>query len=188
MKFKYSQFNPSIPKRFNTNVLSDFDFSGNEQLQKYVLYWLKLHLTEVGEGFCLYGNIGLGKTMLVSIISRLLNGELYGNCIFISFSDLLNNMRDFENRDEWLESVMGFNYIIIDDLFKNCHENIYTGNDLKNFSNFIDKIYNNSKVLICTSMYDKKFLLDNLTGWDNVLSRIFQMCEFVEVKGIDRRI
>ena len=190
MKFKYSKFNPYIPVRFNHSVLSHFDFSKNEALEGFISKWITYH----GQGFCLYGKIGIGKTMLISIISRILNAENYQNCIFISFNDFINTMRNFEIRGEWFASVMEFKYIIIDDLLKNLNKKIYTNNDKKNLSIFIDTIYNENKILICTTMYDKEFLMKHIgdtsddASWDNVLSRIFHMCDFIKVEGLDRRI
>ena len=51
MKIQYSKFCPSIPKKFNSAKLSDFDFSGNENLKEFVYAWVSNK-----KGFCLYGS------------------------------------------------------------------------------------------------------------------------------------
>ena len=181
MKIKYSLFCYGIPIKFRNNVLSDFDFSENPSLQKFVLDWINNPV----KGFWLHGKIGLGKTMLLSMLCRIISCE--DSIVFLNFSDLIETMKHFEDKEAYISSILESNYIIIDDFMKNFETNVYTDNDYRNLSRFIDLIYNGDKILLCSSMYNKKKVLE-LKQWDNMFSRIIEICDFVEIHGKDRRI
>jgi DNA replication protein DnaC len=180
---EYSNFCPGIPIRFSNSTLSDFDFSENKKLYKFIMKWLYNH----HNGIWLYGKIGVGKTMLISIIARIIWARDYMNVVFINFSDLIESLRDYRTRDEIIEDILNCNYIFIDDFLKNFENNIYTTNDYRNLSMVIDKIYNDNKILVASSMYTKKDLL-GVKGFDNMISRLASLCEFKKVNGTDRRV
>lgn len=137
-----------------------------------------------GKGILFYGTVGTGKTFLSACIVNALI-EKGVKCLCTNFARITNNLQNqWEGRQEYLDSLNNFKLLVIDDLAAE-RDTEYMGEIVMNI---IDSRYRANKPIIVTT---------NLTGAElrnpknirreRVISRLFDMCMFVEVSGEDKR-
>lgn len=144
------------------------------------------------------GAPGLGKTHLsISIITELIFA-FNKNCLFKQFRDLLSDIKDIyvkgESEKEYVDVLCSYDVLVIDDLGATRMSEW----EVSVLDNLIAKRYNSKKHTLFNSnlafLNGKKFkasessqILDYKIGKRNI-SRIFEMCQVMELIGDDFRI
>ena len=103
-----------IPKKYSNCRIEDFNI--NPQNQR--AFDCAINAVDKSAGFYLYGGVGLGKTMLCSIVAVERAFAAKSSC-FYTVTDMLDELRDFDNpiaRAGKLRKVKSCPCLIIDDL------------------------------------------------------------------------
>jgi len=145
-----------------------------------------------------YGRRGCGKTKLAAIITNELikQGE---SVLFTSVPDLLAQIRrsyDVGNTQEVIKGAQNADILILDDLGTE-RMNAWVSEQLYLI---VNARYNNDRTTLVTTNYGPEQLTDRLTVTniqgkvideapsERIMSRLYAMCKFVEIRGGDRRI
>lgn len=180
---KFNAYNQELRKAFDTCLRFTDNF---EQIKKK------------GIGIIITGTYGVGKSHLAAAIANNLINK--GTPVIINtLIRLLGRIKDTyssnyydhakENESQILDLYSKVDLLIINDLGKEkpsewMLEKLYT---------IIDERYENLKPVIITTNYNHETLVDRLTvnGNDDVaqsiISRIYEMCRYVEIKAEDYR-
>jgi DNA replication protein DnaC len=190
-----------IPAKFShvLQVDAGFDPSNNESQQRALKYakeeFVKKYPSK--RGFLLMGASGLGKTHLtIGTISELT--LKYGvKCMFQDFFDLLTELKKAYSlrtpEIEVLNPLIDTEVLAIDELGKGKSNDW----ELNILDQLISKRYNASKTTLITTnfissdytkdqMFEDYEILDLRVG-KRITSRLHEMCEFIHLKGVDRR-
>jgi DNA replication protein DnaC len=190
-----------MPAKFShvLQVDAGFDPSNNESQQRALKYakeeFVKKYPSK--RGFLLMGHAGLGKTHLtIGTISELT--LKYGvKCMFQDFFDLLTELKKAYSLGtpeiEVLNPLIDTEVLAIDELGKGKSSDW----ELNILDQLISKRYNASKTTLITTNFissdyakDRTFedyeILDLRVG-KRITSRLHEMCEFIHLKGDDRR-
>ena len=142
-------------------------------------------LKDDAQGLLFFGNVGYGKTYIAASIANALIDKGY-SCYMGTMSGIASIMssgRD-EAKREFYKSIKEYDLFIIDDLGAErdtsyMDEMVYT---------VIDRRYHSHLPTIITTNMDLDELKKPQTAArKRILSRLYEMCIFVEVKGKDRR-
>jgi DNA replication protein DnaC len=190
-----------IPAKFShvLQVDAGFDPSNNESQQRALKYakeeFVKKYPTK--RGFLLMGGSGLGKTHLtIGTLSELT--LKYGvNCMFQDFFDLLAELKKAYSLGtpeiDVLKPLIDTEVLAIDELGKGKSNDW----ELNILDQLISKRYNASKTTLVTTNFissdyakDRIFedheILDLRVG-KRITSRLHEMCEFIHLRGTDKR-
>ena len=138
-----------------------------------------------GAGLLMYGAVGSGKTFHAATIANGVIDRGY-TALFTSISTLGARMTANygSNKLEILQDICKYNLVILDDLgiertTDAMNENVYQ---------IVNALYSNKNTLIFTTNLDPGAMLaETDPNRQRIYSRIFEMCQPVEVKGTDRR-
>lgn len=143
-------------------------------------------MSKEGKGLVFFGKLGTGKTFYAACIANQLIREGY-KVLVTSFPRLSNNLMErMDGRQEYLDSLDDYDLIVIDDFSverstEYMMETVYT---------VVDARYKSGKPLIVTTNLTREQISD--TNSDirraRIISRLYEMCFFVESEGKDRRI
>lgn len=191
-----------IPAKFShvLQVDAGFDPSNNESQQKALKYAKEEFVMKypLKRGFLLMGASGLGKTHLtIGTISELT--LKYGvRCMFQDFFDLLTELKKAYSLGtpeiDVLNPLIDAEVLAIDELGKGKSSDW----ELNILDQLISKRYNASKTTLVTTNfisrndYTKDHMLEDYEILDlrvgkRITSRLHEMCEFIHLKGADRR-
>lgn len=136
-----------------------------------------------GTGVVLYGPVGTGKTFAAACVANALIDQ--GRPVLMtSFSRIGNILQAERNRQEYLDEFARYDLIVIDDL--GAERNTSYMDEIV-FS-VIDTRYRQKKPLIVTTNLSGDQLKDTRDiSYRRILSRLYEMCTFMEVQGRDRR-
>lgn len=135
-----------------------------------------------GRGVLLYGHTGSGKSFLGSCIANELTDKGY-SCMVTSLSRLADSI-SFEDRYSKLNSLREIQLLVLDDL--GTERNTSVMNEL--IYTIIDERYRTKlPVVITTNATIDDLMYSKDEHKQRIYSRLFEMCDFVEVKGKDRR-
>lgn len=142
---------------------------------------------ESEKGLILYGPVGTGKTHLVAAI---LNNHIIkgGIGVYSVFPELMDDLRmSIKNGtiDQTRKAVENCDVLFLDDLGTES----VTDFVIEEFFKIINSRYLSGKKIIGTSNLDAKGLRDHYSGvtGDRIISRLTEMCDFVEINGVDKR-
>ena len=184
---KYSNFTTCLPRIYRKKTLDDYDWVDNPKLKELISNFC-LNNSYPKKGLWLYGMVGVGKTFLLSIVFRIIKEATLEEVLFIEFQELLASLRQLITEsikfEELLDYYSTIPYLLIDDIFNEYS----TESDNKIFSRLINNRYNRGYSIIATSNVDKKNLIEAAKDSFHLISRLVGMCDFIEVKGDDRRI
>lgn len=139
------------------------------------------------------GNIGTGKTHLAASIANYLIGcEI--QVIFGTLINLLNEVKESYTADDMTELSIIDNYskvplLIIDDLGKE-RPSEWT---LEKLFTIINNRYENNLPVVITTNYNRDRLRERLANRTNyeiadaIISRLYEMCKGINIKGTDKR-
>lgn len=142
-------------------------------------------LKDDAQGLLFFGNVGYGKTYIAASIANALIDKGY-SCYMgtmANIASIMSSGRD-EVKREFYKSIKEYDLFIIDDLGAErdtsyMDEMVYT---------VIDRRYHSHLPTIVTTNMDLDELKKPQTAArKRILSRLYEMCIFVEVKGKDRR-
>jgi DNA replication protein DnaC/primosomal protein DnaI len=184
--------NARVPKRYAKCRLDDYEITtSNKKAVKVAKEIIKNNGSAI-----FYGGRGCGKTMLVSIIINELAKKQKG-ILFKSVPELLNAIRaKFKDgtADEVLETIKKVDVLVLDDLGTEkmtrwVSEQLFL---------IVNHRYDNELPIIITTNYTPRELAKRLVVVDNgetdkapaerIMSRLYEMCEIVEIGGNDRRM
>jgi DNA replication protein DnaC len=192
-----------VPQAYESDSWEHYDVNdGNREAvaKAKIIAKNKGRLGDSNKSLLIYGKRGCGKTKLASIIANELakNGQ---PVLFSTVPELLDDIRESYGKEgvstqQVTSSVKNAEVLVLDDLGTErmtawTSEQLYL---------IINNRYNKALPTIITTNYDPKTLLKRLVIADNrgkvidpvpaerLFSRLRAMCEFVEIKGGDRRI
>jgi len=175
---------------YKPNEKCPSQFRALKKAQKFVRDY-----PSVQQGYLFQGSIGLGKTALLCIIGYELITTKNTDVYYIDWNDLVREMRsgeDHSQRDfgvinQLVTRLCDTEVLLFDELGASTvspwvQDNIYY---------IINRRYNNKKVTLCATNYqdlpaDGKETLSQRVG-ERVRSRLFEMTEYIEIKGPDFR-
>ncbi|HXG30881.1 MAG TPA: ATP-binding protein [Thermodesulfobacteriota bacterium] len=191
-----------IPAKYSQVLQVDAGFKPKNQSQEYALKYAKEFVkryppeSDRKKGFLLMGRAGLGKTHLsIGTISEL-TLQRGVKCLFKDFFYLLSELKEAYSlgtpENEVLFPLIETEVLVIDELGKGKSNEW----ELNILDQLISKRYNASKVTLITTNYisreikqdvgDREDILENRVG-DRIASRLYEMCEFIYLKGEDHR-
>jgi len=184
-----------VPRRYRRCDLENFDEISNSQtLAKMKVERFAREYPDNPCGLLRMGPPGIGKTHLaVALIHRLVLNKGVP-CLFYDFQDLLKEIQNSYNADSGtselgvLQPIFAANVLVLDDLGAR-KPTVWVEETL---AHIISTRYNDMKTTIFTTNY-----LDSPSGrnevtlteriGDRVRSRLYEMCQVVEMSGADYR-
>lgn len=169
-------WNPTIPARYDSVKIEDVPVHILEKFNK---------IRETRKGLYLHGKVGTGKT---HIAYALYKSEVARGALFWNTTELLHEIReDFDrpHSDKYREGerlMEHRNVLFLDDMGA---EKV-TDWVLETFYLIINKRYNERLPFVFTSNLTIKELSNTLG--DRIASRITEMCDVIELTGVDRRL
>ena len=201
-----------LPARFMQSTFENFtNFTGNvRQKVKFLRQWLK-DFSPASKGLVLSGMVGLGKThLLIAIAKELVESNV--SVKFVDFFQLLSHLKDgftrMQSEASVLQPLIDVDVLIIDELGK--------GRNTEWERCVLDQLimgrYNSNKTIIASTNYllhaplqserrkynihldEQDALVDNFKVRElermvgsRTFSRLYQMTDFVELRGDDFR-
>lgn len=139
---------------------------------------------KMNRGLLFFGTVGGGKTFLaVCIANALLDKGI--PCYVTSFPRIASMIQGKPNPQGLIDQLNDFELLVIDDFM--AERQTEWMNEL--VQNVIDTRYRSGKpMIITTNMTAQELKNPTDVKWQRVCSRLYEMCEFIEVKHKDRRI
>jgi DNA replication protein DnaC len=141
----------------------------------------------------LQGPTGTGKTMAMEVMSIYLelekiafkmNDKVYRmNFSVVNVNDIVNGF--LQHAFEGIQTYINRYVICLDDIGTEIREVKYFGNSLDVISHIISERYAKEKLIFATTNYPKEML--GYIYSDRIVSRIYEMFNFITVKGDDFR-
>lgn len=162
------------------------DDGGNSRIMqvahKYVDNFSQMR--DSGSGLLVYGDVGCGKSFMAACIAN----ELIDRgtpCMMTNFTRIINQLQEsFEGRQRTLDSLNGFDLLVIDDLAAERD----TDYMWEQIMTVIDARYRSGLPLIVTTNLTASELSDNADMRKRrVYSRLKEMCIPLRMTGDDRR-
>lgn len=183
-----------IDERYRDKKFKDLELTNNSFANAYkrckTYCEISNEVYEKGYGIYLYGNSGVGKTMLTSCMANELMEKEY-TVLFTNFFEILKAIRNtFNNRtsetdDSIINNIADVDFLFIDDLgtesmSKNSGDNFTQDKIFE----IINKRYNKKKPTIFSSNYTIRELVESRNFMDKTVDRINEMSSAViEIKG-----
>ena len=180
-----------IPSRFTTNLQKE-NFTEDflqESYQKSIAFITNFQ--PLCKGLLFSGDIGCGKTTLVSAIAQEITLNQGYSCLFFEFSRLLEEVRSgYQSgaaESELLDRVCSTSLLIIDELGK--------GKNSKWEMSIIEGVVNRRYNAKQTTIFVTNFTFQNSKTTehlkykitDRTYSRAQEMCDFIAIEGKDLR-
>ena len=140
-------------------------------------------LKEDGLGLLYFGSVGYGKTYIAASIANALIDKGH-SCYMGSMANIASIMSDTGTKRSFLKGLTEYELFIIDDLGAErdssyMNEIVYL---------IIDRRYHaHLPTIITTNMTGEELRKPTDEAKKRVMSRLYEMCLFIEVKGKDRR-
>ena len=150
-------------------------------------------LIRQGTGAYIFGNVGTGKTYLASAVARLAIDDDMSTRVTDTL-DILASLKATFGTDESEEDVLSrlsrCKLLVIDDLGKESP----TDWTLSQLFRIINARYEQMRPVIVTTQFSRPELIERLAKNGDeetavaIVSRLFEMCELVNMGGEDRRL
>nr|DAT07970.1 MAG TPA: replicative helicase [Caudoviricetes sp.] len=188
-------YSARIPRAYAADTFADYAIKDGNCAAVRAAHWV---LDEGGRSLFLYGVRGTGKTKLAAIIAneRVRAGK---PVLFVSVPDLMADIRgSFKDgsTSEAVQAVKETPFLVLDDLGAEkmtewvgeqlfCIVN-HRYNEL--LQTVVTSNYNPTEIIAHMATVDGKGnVIDDMQG-QRIMSRIYGMCERVEIKGVDWRM
>ncbi len=140
-------------------------------------------MKEAGQGLLYYGSIGYGKTYIAASIANALIDKGF-SCYMGSMASISALMYDNDSKRQFLKEIKEYDLLIIDDL--GAERDTSYMNEIVYL--VIDRRYHaHLPTIITTNMTGDELRKPTDSSKKRVMSRLYEMCLFVEVNGKDRR-
>ncbi|HAJ78550.1 MAG TPA: hypothetical protein DCO75_02160 [Fibrobacteres bacterium] len=139
------------------------------------------------KGLILYGPTGTGKTHLLAAILNniILKG---GSGLYCVLPELMDNIRSSLkiNAEDVRKAIYGCNILLLDDIGTESATDFVTEELYK----IVNSRYLYNKMIIGTTNLNESELINHYSGitGKRIFSRLKEMCDFIEVNGLDHRI
>lgn len=189
-KFQKLTSDSGIPKRFQSRTFEKFQVTpNNKKAYEKAKEWAE-NFPNTKKGLLFIGNYGTGKTHLSVAIANYLMSKFYEvHCS--NTTDIISRVKETYAKGsemtehQFIQKFVKADLIILDDLGK---ENA-TSNTTSVVYQIINQIYEEEKPIIVTTNLGSKELINNLGEKGGAItSRLFEMCEVIELNGKDWRI
>lgn len=140
-------------------------------------------MKEDGQGLLYFGSMGYGKTYIAASIANALIDKGY-KCYMGSMASIAASMYDNEAKQKFLKDIKSYDLLIIDDLGAErdtsyMEELVYL---------VIDRRYHaHLPTVVTTNMTGDQLKKPTDKSQKRIISRLYEMCIFIEVSGKDRR-
>ena len=175
-----------VPQKYFQSSFENWDYSVDQGLtdaMKKTAEIVQDGRVLQGRGALLYGMVGTGKThCAVSMLREVLKVSTY-NCTFERSADIISKIIKYEGKDTYIQEVMAYDVIILDDLDKMYMQNEWVK---ERAFTLLDSIVSSEKVLIATTNLESLRELDDKFGMA-ISSRIIGQCEMIKFEGTDYR-
>jgi DNA replication protein DnaC len=174
-----------ISQRFLSRSFATFEAdNGTVSALGVCVEWASKYPPVGGLGVALFGPVGCGKTHLVAAVANeLLRGEI--PVLFVAVPELLADLRaamnDGREVEQVIRDVRDFQVLILDDLGSERP----TGWTREQLFRLINHRYEQLLPVLLTSNLDPGALRSQVG--DRTVSRLVEMCEWVELVGPDYR-
>jgi DNA replication protein DnaC len=175
-----------IPEVYHHCTLENFDFSHQKPELKKMLEDFIEGAGGSRHGLYLYGKYGTGKTHIQVGLYRILVAmyEDISDIVFTSFSGLVNEQKNLENADEYLEILCTTKWLFLDDITEMNKK--LADLSKETLRTIVTTRYENT-LPTCFSANSSPKNLQKLDVNPHVISRIQGMCQVYELQGHDRR-
>ncbi|HON25409.1 MAG TPA: ATP-binding protein [Myxococcota bacterium] len=199
LRKRIEKFNEAqIPARFHRSTLDNYEeLAGNQAKIKMHFNRYRQAYEPGAKGLLLSGIPGVGKTHLICGLLRHLGLELNKTVRFVDFFNLLDMLKSSWNDDKGdgdiMNSLASVDVLAIDEMGKRP----MTAWELSVLDQLISRRYNSRKTMFITTNLaidtagqsqnvKRRRLVDEVQ--ERIYSRLIEMCDFLEVKGVDYRI
>lgn len=177
-----------VPQVYASDTFEDYEVTAFNKRAVDAAHWV----LQEEKGLFLYGKRGTGKTKLVAIIANARIKERKP-VLFVSVPDLLADIRSAYNNktaSELVDAVKNAPFLVLDDLGAERMTE-WVGEQL---FNIVNHRYNGRLQTIITSNYSPAEIIKRIsangddTQGQRIMSRLYDMCERVEIQGEDYRM
>lgn len=164
-------------KTFNNDLNKDTSVS--KFSRNYANNWKEMRENNISVVF--YGDVGVGKTYYAMCIAN----ELMDNMVYVCITSISEILKTpIEHRDKFINSLVEFPLLIIDDLGTE-RNNAYANEILYTV---VNSRYNAKKPIIFTTNYTKEDIVNKtIAGAERTFDRIEEMALFVRLTGESKR-
>lgn len=135
------------------------------------------------KGLVFYGSVGTGKTFISACIANELLEQGYTASV-TNFSRLINQIKSTFQKEEMIDELNLYDLLVIDDYGVEAE----TDTNTEIIMNIIDARYRAKKpIIVTTNMSSEELKSPTDFRRNRIMSRLYEMCLFIEVKGYDRR-
>lgn len=159
----------------------DGSVAAMSRAKKYVEHFEEMKANHTG--LLLWGGVGTGKSFMAACIANALLEKGY-TVKMTNFATIINDLFCCEDKNEYIDSLMKFTLLIIDDLGAERGTEYAT----ENVFNVIDRRCSSGKPLIVTSNLDLAAIKnEQMLDKARIYDRVLEMCVPVCVKGVSKR-
>lgn len=136
-----------------------------------------------GRGLLFFGSVGVGKTFIAACIANALIDQCF-SCYMTTFQRIYNKSLSTFEKQSVIDDLKKYDLLIIDDLAAESKTGYMSGIVF----DVIDERIKSGKPLIVTTNLTWNELTKPVNITDSrIFSRLFEKCDFINVKGKDRR-
>lgn len=180
----------NIPYRFRGMKFRDLEKTSENEKIIDLCYKTVNEIDEINKGLYLYGDCGVGKTTLISIMAQLLGDYQKKEVYFASEEDILSEIRNAYNKDSELQdtdiirNICKNDVIFIDEIGQSTSEWA-----LKILKRIIDECIVKQKLMFFTSNYTYSDLIKRWEGNQNnvlalqIVDRLQEVSKIVKLGG-----
>ena len=171
------------------NTMLDLNYSFNKAYERCKKYCeVQEEAIKKGQGMYIFGNVGVGKTHLLSCIANNLT-EQKVQVLFTNFFEISNAIkftqekRKVKEEIELIEKIINMPILLLDDLGMGLGQGNDSGEENQNLLfNLLNKRYNNNKATIFASNYKIEELNEKCGIYEQTIDRIYEMSSGVKLE------